>query len=292
MKCGEEFKIAYSPERVNPGDKIHRVENITKIVSGMDEETLEKVAELYESVLENGVYKASSIKVAEAAKVIENSQRDVNIAFANEIAIMCHKLGIETNAVLDAASSKWNFLNFRPGLVGGHCIGVDPYYLIKKSEEVGYSSKILRNARLVNESISDFIVENIIRKIKDKNINLAEAKVKILGITFKENINDIRNSKVINIIKGLKESGIKTIYVEDKNVNLEEVAQEYNLEIESDTNNEKVDVLVIAVAHKEYKKMTIEDIINKVNKNKIVFDIKNIFNKEELLKEEIDYWSL
>lgn len=157
---------------------------------------------------------------------------------------------------------------------------------------MGYSSKILRNARIVNESISNFIVENIIRKIKDKNINLAEAKVKILGITFKENINDIRNSKVINIIKGLKESGIKTIYVEDKNVNLEEVAQEYNLEIESDTNNEKVDVLVIAVAHKEYKKMTIEDIINKVNKNKIVFDIKNIFNKEELLKEEIDYWSL
>lgn len=291
MKCGRDFKIAYSPERVNPGDKVHKFENIKKIVSGMDEETLEKVANLYESVLKNGVYKASSIKVAEAAKVIENSQRDVNIAFANEIAIMCNKLGIDTNDVLDAACTKWNFLNFRPGLVGGHCIGVDPYYLITKVEKLGYNSVLLSSSRKVNESISSFIVDNIVEKIKSKNIELKNAKVQILGVTFKENVNDIRNSKVIDIIKELEKRNIK-VYVEDPYANFEEVSKEYNIKINKNENNEKVDVLVFAVAHNQYKNMKISDILDYLNENKIVFDIKNILDKESLISLGIDYWRL
>lgn len=291
LKCGKDFKIAYSPERVNPGDKVHRFENIKKIVSGMDEETLEKVADLYESVLENGVFKAKSIKVAEAAKVIENSQRDVNIAFANEIAIMCNKLGIDTNDVLDAACTKWNFLNFRPGLVGGHCIGVDPYYLITKLEKLGYESILLNSSRKVNESMSTFIVDNIEEKLKNKGIKLENAKVQILGITFKENVNDIRNSKVVDIIKELYKRNIK-VYVKDPHADMKNVEAEYKINIDQNKNNEKVDVLVVAVAHDEYKNMTSSDILNMVNENKIIFDIKNVLNKEELTKLGADYWRL
>lgn len=291
MKCGQDFKIAYSPERVNPGDKVHTIETIKKVVSGMDEETLEEVSNLYESILENGVYKASSIKVAEAAKVIENSQRDVNIAFANEIAIMCNKLGIDTNDVLDAACSKWNFLNFRPGLVGGHCIGVDPYYLITKLEKLGYESKILKNARIINESMADFIVENIVNKLKEKNIKLADAKVQILGITFKENVNDTRNSKVIDIIKGLKKLGIK-VFVKDEYVTKSEIEREYSLEIDENENNEKVDALIVAVAHNEYKNLEYSQIDNMLNSSKILFDIKNIFDEKKAKEIGIDYWRL
>ena len=291
MKCGEDFKIAYSPERVNPGDKVHKFETIKKIVSGMDEETLEKVANLYESVLENGVYKASSIKVAEAAKVIENSQRDVNISFVNEIAIMCNKLGIDTNDVLDAACTKWNFLNFRPGLVGGHCIGVDPYYLITKVEKLGYNSVLLSSSRKVNESISSFIVDNIVEKLKSKNIELKNAKVQILGVTFKENVNDIRNSKVIDIIKELEKRNIK-VYVEDPYANFEEVSKEYNIKINQNENNEKVDILDFAVAHNQYKNMKISEILDYLNENKIVFDVKNILDKEKLISFGVDYWRL
>lgn len=291
MKCGKDFKIAYSPERVNPGDKVHRFETIKKIVSGMDEETLEEVANLYESVLENGVYRASSIKVAEAAKVIENSQRDVNIAFANEIAIMCNKLGIDTNDVLDAACTKWNFLNFRPGLVGGHCIGVDPYYLITKAEKLGYKSVLLSSSRKVNESISSFIVDNIVRKLENKNLKPETAKVQILGITFKENVNDIRNSKVIDIIKELEKRNIK-VYTEDPYANFKEVEKEYNININRNENNEKVDVLVVAVAHEQYRNMKANEILEYLNENKIVFDIKNILDKGSLISLGIDYWRL
>lgn len=233
MQGGKDFKISYSPERVNPGDKVHKFENITKIVSGMDEETLENVAELYNSVLKNGIHKATSIKVAEAAKVIENSQRDVNIAFANEIAMMCHKLGIETKDVLDAASTKWNFLNFRPGLVGGHCIGVDPYYLITKLKDMGYESILLSNARKVNEEISSFIAQSLVERLKAKGIKPEDAKVKILGITFKENVNDIRNSKVIDIVKELQKDGLKVL-ADDPNADLNLVEQEYKVKFEKE----------------------------------------------------------
>lgn len=291
MICGRDFKIAYSPERVNPGDKVHRFENIKKIVSGMDEETLEEVAKLYSSVLKNGVFKAASIKVAEAAKVIENSQRDVNIAFANEIAMMCDTLKIDTNDVLDAACTKWNFLNFRPGLVGGHCIGVDPYYLIQKTKDLGYNSKLLSSARSVNESISNFIVDKLISKLSSKNIGKNKAIVKVLGVTFKENVKDTRNSKVIDIIKGLQRNNIKVI-AQDPNVSIKEIEKEYNITLEKDNHNQKVDAVIIAVADNEYKELTKEDLLSMLNETKIVFDIKNILNKEELEKVGIDYWRL
>ncbi len=291
MICGRDFKIAYSPERVNPGDKVHRFENIKKIVSGMDDETLEEVAKLYSSVLKNGVFKAASIKVAEAAKVIENSQRDVNIAFANEIAMMCDTLKIDTNDVLDAACTKWNFLNFRPGLVGGHCIGVDPYYLIQKTKDLGYNSKLLSSARSVNESISNFIVDKLISKLSSKNIGKNKAIVKVLGVTFKENVKDTRNSKVIDIIKGLQRNNIKVI-AQDPNVSIKEIEKEYNITLEKDNHNQKVDAVIIAVADNEYKELTKEDLLSMLNETKIVFDIKNILNKEELEKVGIDYWRL
>ena len=290
MQGGKDFKIAYSPERVNPGDKVHKFENITKIVSGMDEETLENVAELYNSVLKNGIHKATSIKVAEAAKVIENSQRDVNIAFANEIAMMCHKLGIETNDVLDAASTKWNFLNFRPGLVGGHCIGVDPYYLITKLEDMGYESILLSNARKVNEEISSFIAQSLVERLKAKGIKPEDAKIRILGITFKENVNDIRNSKVIDIVKKLQKVGLEVL-VDDPNADLNLVEQEYKVKFEKNSK-EKVDALIVAVAHNEYKNMSIQNIKDKLNETSILFDIKGLFNKNEIEKEKIEYWSL
>lgn len=290
MQGGKDFKIAYSPERVNPGDKVHKFENITKIVSGMDEETLENVAELYNSVLKNGIHKATSIKVAEAAKVIENSQRDVNIAFANEIAMMCHKLGIETNDVLDAASTKWNFLNFRPGLVGGHCIGVDPYYLITKLKDMGYESILLSNARKVNEEISSFIAQSLVERLKAKGIKPEDAKVRILGITFKENVNDIRNSKVIDIVKELQKVGLEVL-VDDPNADLNLVEKEYKVKFEKNSK-EKVDALIVAVAHNEYKNMSIQDIKDKLNETSILFDIKGLFNKNEIEKEKIEYWSL
>ena len=290
MQGGKDFKIAYSPERVNPGDKVHKFENITKIVSGMDEETLENVAELYNSVLKNGIHKATSIKVAEAAKVIENSQRDVNIAFANEIAMMCHKLGIETNDVLDAASTKWNFLNFRPGLGGGHCIGVDPYYLITKLEDMGYESILLSNARKVNEEISSFIAQSLVERLKAKGIKPEDAKIRILGITFKENVNDIRNSKVIDIVKKLQKVGLEVL-VDDPNADLNLVEQEYKVKFEKNSK-EKVDALIVAVAHNEYKNMSIQNIKDKLNETSILFDIKGLFNKNEIEKEKIEYWSL
>ena len=291
LKCKKDFKVGYSPERVSPGDKIHRFENIKKIVSGIDNETLENVAKLYESVLKNGVYKAKSIKVAEAAKVIENSQRDVNIAFANEIAIMCHKLGINSNDVFDAASTKWNFLNFKPGLVGGHCIGVDPYYLISKLNTFGYEAKLLSSSRQINENISKFIAESIIQKLKEKNVELKNAIVQIMGDTFKENVNDIRNSKAIEIIKELQKNNIN-VYMEDPQVLPEQIEKEYNIKIKNNIKKEKVDVLVLAVAHNEYKELSCKDITKMLNTNRVVFDIKGILNENEAIKYGIDYWRL
>ena len=291
LKCKKDFKVGYSPERVSPGDKIHRFENIKKIVSGIDNETLENVAKLYESVLKNGVYKAKSIKVAEAAKVIENSQRDVNIAFANEIAIMCHKLGINSNDVFDAASTKWNFLNFKPGLVGGHCIGVDPYYLISKLNTFGYEAKLLSSSRQINENISKFIAESIIQKLKEKNVELKNAIVQIMGVTFKENVNDIRNSKAIEIIKELQKNNIN-VYMEDPQVLPEQIEKEYNIKIKNNIKKEKVDVLVLAVAHNEYKELSCKDITKMLNTNRVVFDIKGILNENEAIKYGIDYWRL
>lgn len=209
LKCGVDFKIGYSPERINPGDKVHRLNTIKKIVSGMDDETLDTVAKIYEIVVDAGVHRASSIKVAEAAKVIENSQRDINIAFMNELSIIFNKMGIDTKSVLEAAGTKWNFLNFRPGLVGGHCIGIDPYYLTYKAEMLGYHSQIILSGRRINDDMGKYIAENVVKNLIKAEKTVKGAKVAILGFTFKENCPDTRNSKVFDIVKELREYGIE-----------------------------------------------------------------------------------
>ena len=214
LKCGVDFKIGYSPERINPGDKVHRLETITKIVSGMDEETLNTVASIYELVVEAGVYRAQSIKVAEAAKVIENSQRDINIAFMNELSIIFNKMGIDTKSVLEAAGTKWNFLKFYPGLVGGHCIGVDPYYLTYKAESLGYHSQIILSGRRINDDMGKYVAESLVKNLIKADLSVKNARVAILGFTFKENCPDTRNTKVIDIYKELQEYGITPIVVD------------------------------------------------------------------------------
>jgi len=291
LKCGTDFKIAYSPERINPGDKVHRFETITKVVSGMDTVTLDIVDELYSSVVTAGVYRASSIKVAEAAKVIENSQRDINIAFVNELSVIFSKMGIDTIEVLEAAGSKWNFLNFRPGLVGGHCIGVDPFYLTYKSEELGYIPEVILAGRRINDNMGKFIAETIVKKLIRSGVQVRGAKVQILGLTFKENVGDIRNSKVIDIIKELREYEI-TVYARDPYADIHEVEEEYGLFIDTNLRNEKVDAVVVAVAHDEYQNLTGEAVSNMLNDTKNLFDIKGILNKEEMISSGVKYWRL
>ena len=228
LKCGVDFKVGYSPERINPGDKEHRLENIVKVVSGMDEEALEEIAKVYEMVVEAGIYKAESIKVAEAAKVIENAQRDINIAFMNELSIIFNKLGIDTKAVLEAAATKWNFLKFTPGLVGGHCIGVDPYYLTYKAQQMGYHSQIILAGRKINDEMGKYVAENTVKKMIQANRQIKGAKVAILGITFKENCPDSRNTRVIDIVRELQEYGIQ-VQVIDPVADAGEVKREYGI---------------------------------------------------------------
>lgn len=290
LKCGVDFKIGYSPERINPGDKVHRFESIVKVVSGMDEETLEKVAEVYKIAVKAGVYKASSIKVAEAAKVIENSQRDINIAFVNELSMIFNRIGIDTNEVLDAAGSKWNFLNFRPGLVGGHCIGVDPYYLTFKAEELGYRPEIILSGRRINDNMGKYIAENIVKSLIKNDIPVKNSKVLVKGITFKENVADVRNSKVVDIIKELEEYGVNVI-VQDPYAESEEIEREYGLKLSEKVD--KVDAVVFAVAHDEYKNVTVEEIKNMLKENRnLVFDIKAMLNKKELENGGLKVWNL
>lgn len=290
LKCGVDFKVGYSPERINPGDKVHTLENITKITSGMDEESSEVIAQVYESIIKAGVHRASSIKVAEAAKVIENSQRDVNIAFVNELAMIFDKMNIDTQEVLEAAGTKWNFLPFRPGLVGGHCIGVDPYYLTYKSEEVGYKSKLISSGREINNEIPKFIVEKTVRMLIDNDIKVKNANVLVLGLTFKEDCPDLRNSKVVDIIEGLKSYGMN-VTIFDPVADKEEAKREYGLEILNKLENVgKFDVIIGAVKHKEFKELSIESLY-KENQEKILLDLKGIFNKKEI-EEEYKYWRM
>ena len=229
LKCGVDFKVGYSPERINPGDKVHRLETITKIVSGMDEETLDTVAKVYELVVDAGVYRAESIKVAEAAKVIENSQRDINIAFMNELSIIFNKMGIDTKAVLAAAGTKWNFLKFFPGLVGGHCIGVDPYYLTYKAEQLGYHSQIILAGRRINDDMGKYVAESLVKNLIKANVAVKNAKVAIMGFTFKENCPDTRNTKIIDVYNELKEYGIEPMVV-DPVADSDEAKALYNIE--------------------------------------------------------------
>ena len=247
LKCGVDFKIGYSPERINPGDKVHRLETITKIVSGMDEETLETVAKVYELVVEVGVYRADSIKVAEAAKVIENSQRDINIAFMNELSIIFHKMGIDTKSVLEAAGTKWNFLKFMPGLVGGHCIGVDPYYLTYKAEQLGYHSQIILSGRRINDDMGKYVAESLVKDLIRANIPVKHAKVAILGFTFKENCPDTRNTKVIDIYRELGEYGIVPIVV-DPAADADEANRLYGIRFQTMDDIRDVDALIVAGA--------------------------------------------
>lgn len=292
LKCGVDFKIGYSPERINPGDKVHRLETITKIVSGMDEETLDIVAKVYELVVEAGVHRAESIKVAEAAKVIENSQRDINIAFMNELSIIFNKMGIDTQSVLKAAGTKWNFLNFYPGLVGGHCIGVDPYYLTYKAEELGYHSQIILAGRRINDDMGKYVAENVVKNLIASDKPVKNAKVAILGFTFKENCPDTRNTKVIDIVKELKEYGI-TPLIADPQADKEEAKRLYGVEFVSFEDVKNMDAVVLAVAHNEFKNLTMDELDGLFGSGKkVLLDLKGLLNRKEYENAGYCYWRL
>lgn len=295
MKCGEDFKIGYSPERINPGDKVHRLETIVKVVSGMDEESLDIIAKVYELVVDAGVHRAESIKVAEAAKVIENSQRDINIAFMNELSIIFNKMGIDTKAVLKAAGTKWNFLNFSPGLVGGHCIGVDPYYLTYKAEQLGYHSQIILSGRRINDDMGRYVVENLIKNLIKADVPVKDAKVAILGFTFKENCPDTRNTRVIDIVNELKEYGINPM-IADPEADAEEAEYEYGIVFDSLEDIREMDAVVVAVGHDQFLNFSQED-INRMfkdgfNESKVLLDIKGILDRKEYETAGYKYWRL
>lgn len=292
LKCGTDFKIGYSPERINPGDRVHRLETIKKIVSGMDEETLEEIAKVYELVVEAGVYRAESIKVAEAAKVIENSQRDINIAFMNELSIIFHKLGIDTKAVLKAAGTKWNFLNFYPGLVGGHCIGVDPYYLTYKAEMLGYHSQIIISGRRINDDMGKYVAENCVKNIIAADKAVKGAKVGILGFTFKEDCPDTRNTKVIDIINELREYGVSSVIM-DPVADKEEARQLYDIEIMGADELKDMDAVILAVAHREFRNLKIENIdVLFGSGKKVLLDIKGVLERSTYEAAGYSYWRL
>lgn len=295
LKCGTDFKIGYSPERINPGDKVHRLETIVKVVSGMDDESLDIIAKVYEMVVEAGVHRASCIKVAEAAKVIENSQRDINIAFMNELSIIFNKMGIDTKEVLAAAGTKWNFLNFVPGLVGGHCIGVDPYYLTYRAAQMGYHSQIILSGRRINDDMGKYVAENVIKNLIKAGVPIKNARVAILGFTFKENCPDTRNSRVIDIVNELKEYGIDVI-IADPVADQAEAFEEYSIKMGELSDIKDIDVLIIPVAHSEFCNLSIDDfdsMFKKVpNNQKVLIDVKGILDMQQMKALDYIYWRL
>ena len=293
LKCGVDFKIGYSPERINPADKENTLTKIMKITSGMDKESSDIIAEVYGKVITAGIHRASSIKVAEAAKVIENSQRDINIAFVNELSLIFDRIGIDTLEVLEAAGTKWNFLPYRPGLVGGHCIGVDPYYLANKASELGYHAQVILAGRRINDNMAKFVAEKTIKKLINDNIRVKGADILVMGLTFKENCPDLRNSKVNDIIKELKEYGAN-VHVIDPMAPKEEALEEYGIILEDESCIKNMDAVVVAVGHKEYRDMKPADLrkyFNPVYAKPLLIDVKSIFNKAEAEKE-YDYWRL
>lgn len=294
LKCGVDFKIGYSPERINPGDKVHRLDNIKKVVSGMDKQSCDDIADVYNLVIKVGTHKVSSIKAAEATKVVENSQRDINIAFMNELAMVFDKMGIDTNEVVDAMNTKWNALGFRPGLVGGHCIGVDPYYFIYEAEKLGYHSEIIASGRLINDGMANFVVNATIKQMILANKNIKSSKVYILGLTFKENCPDIRNSKVADIIKGLKEYGVEPIVV-DPQAEKEDAMREYNVELTEFNEIKDADCIIAAVAHDEFKKLNTCDLSAlyraDADSQKVLIDVKGMFRTLEN-RDTFKYWCL
>lgn len=292
LKCGVDFKVGYSPERINPGDKVHRLETITKIVSGMDEESLEEIAKVYELVVDAGVHRAESIRVAEAAKVIENSQRDINIAFMNELSIIFNKMGIDTKSVIEAAGTKWNFLKFYPGLVGGHCIGVDPYYLTYKAEMLGYHSQIILSGRRINDDMGKYVAENVVKNLIAADKAVKGAKVAILGFTFKENCPDTRNTRIIDIINELKEYGITPV-VADPAADADEAKRLYGIEFVDMSTVKDMDAIVLAVAHTEFEQLGMDKIGAMFGSGKkVLLDLKGLLNRKEYEAADYIYWRL
>lgn len=292
LKYGEDFKVGYSPERINPGDKVNRLTTIIKIVSGCDKETLDVISNVYEIIIEAGVYKAESIKVAEAAKVIENSQRDINIAFMNELSMVFNKMNIDTQAVLRAAGTKWNFLNFKPGLVGGHCIGVDPYYFIYKAEELGYHSQIILSGRMINDGMAKYVAENTIKSLIKAEKQIKGSRVALMGLTFKENCPDTRNTKVIEIIRELEEYGVEVIAF-DPVADKHETWNEYGLNLENKEELKDLDAIICAVAHDEFKDIELKQLEGMYRKGKqVLIDIKGLYNRGDAEERGMIYWRL
>ncbi|MDX1939996.1 MAG: nucleotide sugar dehydrogenase [Saprospiraceae bacterium] len=288
LKLGRDFKIGYSPERINPGDREHTVEKILKVVSGNDEDALEEIAKTYESIILAGVYKAKTIKVAEAAKVIENTQRDLNIAFMNELSLIFDKMGIDTKAVLEAASTKWNFLKFQPGLVGGHCIGVDPYYLLHKAKELGFNPQVITSGRRINDDMPAFIAKRLLQMLIHRGKNPSQTKVLVMGITFKENVADIRNSKVADLVRELMDYSIH-VHITDPHASPNEVAHEYKLTLVDNISND-YDAVIVAVNHTNYQALKIDYFKSLMNGDPILIDLKGIYDRPE--DRDMLYWRL
>ncbi len=293
LVCGVDFKIGYSPERINPGDKVHKLHNIVKIVSGMDDQALEIIAKVYELVVEAGVFRASSIRVAEAAKVIENAQRDINIAFMNELSMLFNKMDIPTKDVLDAAGTKWNFLPFSPGLVGGHCIGIDPYYLTYKAEDTGYHSKIILAGRHINDGMGAYVAQQIVKRMNKLGIDSQSSRVALIGFTYKEDSSDIRNTKVVDIIDELKEFGIRPI-IYDPIADVEEANKHYKIQLASKEELVNLDVVIVAVPHQQFSEMQCNDFNEMFQKNsvKLFVDVKNYYDRSSFIEAGFQYWSL
>lgn len=295
LKCGEDWKIGYSPERINPGDRVHTLTNIKKVVSGMDEETTNEIKKVYDIVIKAGTFPVSSIKTAEAVKVVENSQRDINIAFMNEVAMICDKFGIDTWEVLEGMNTKWNALGFKPGLVGGHCIGVDPYYLVKAAEDLGYDSLIIKNGRKLNDSMGAFVADSAVNKLKSIGVNPQDATVVVLGITFKENCPDTRNSKVVDIIDRLKELGINPI-VTDSWADKEIAKKEYKVDLVDFDKIPKADCVIVAVGHNEYRSMSLAMLKTLFkdmdDSKKVLLDVKSLYRMDELKASGMNFWRL
>lgn len=296
LKCGVDWKIGYSPERINPGDRVHTLTSIVKVVSGMDEESAQEIKKVYDIVIKAGTFAVSTIKTAEAVKVVENSQRDINIAFVNEVAMICDKMGIDTDEVIAGMNTKWNALGFRPGLVGGHCIGVDPYYLTNAAEKLGYHSQIILNGRKVNDSMGAFVADAAIKEMIEAGMAPKKATVVVLGITFKENCPDTRNSKVVDIINRLKEYEIEPI-VTDSWADAEIAKQEYGVEIVPYSEIPKADCVIVAVGHKEFRAMSMMQLkelfkAESTDDEKVLIDVKSLYRMDELKASGMRFWRM
>ncbi len=292
LVCGVDFKVGYSPERINPGDRVHTVTKVLKIVSGMDEESLEEIAKVYGIIVQAGIYKAESIKVAEAAKVIENTQRDINIAFMNELSIIFNKMNINTRSVLAAAGTKWNFLNFTPGLVGGHCIGVDTYYLAYKAQQMGYHPEVILAGRRINDTMGKYVAENTVKLLIKADKQIKGARVLVLGLTFKEDVPDARNSKVVDIIRELQEYGIEVL-VSDPLADKEDVMREYGISLCEYDDVTNADAVIIAVGHRQYREIPLDKLQMKYSDGiKVLMDVKGMYSPLEAKAAGYLYWSL